>query len=539
MRRRGLLSGISITALGSFSGFAHAQSALGTPATPLPAVTGPGPQAPKLDDTVAAGYNRIVIARWGDGVLPNALPFDPNPLTAGQADTQFPYDAVLAGVVAPPAAQDNIPRLIAIFASPDAPARMVFPGGVDNPVVAGKLQGATVVNLQYMGGRWVTVDGGYQSRRISDGTLCQISGPAAAAIGSTVQGLLSPQGGCTTPWATALLAEGDASNWLSRLSGTGLGYNDPTVAPRFSWITEINPLDPLSIPIKRTALGRFARSAVAATLTSDGRPVVFMSQDAHDGFLFRFIAATNATDGTALDSGTLAVAQIQDSNITWINLGTDTPTLVGTLGAAATAGGSPFDSPGGIAIATDGSNTIYLATRGNQARSVDQTDALNPRAGDDNGYILVLSPPNGDITAASFTGNIAISAGNPATAPFTQYTSGSNAWFKNPRTLNLDASGQLWIGTDQRGKVSATADGLFVMQTAGPSKFLVNFAYLAPIGAALGGAAFDVPSKTIFGMVRHPGATPAATFDAPATRWPTLLPTMPPQSTVIGLVGEG
>ena len=254
--------------------------------------------------------------------------------------------------------------------------------------------------------------------------------------------------------------------------------------------------------------------------------------------MFRFIAATNATDGTALDSGTLAVAQIQDSNITWINLGGDVPTLVGALGAAQTAGGSAFDSPGGIAIATDGSNTLYLATRGNAARTVDQTDALNPRAGDDNGYILVFSPPTGDLTAKSFAGNIAISAGNPASAPFTQYTPGSNAWFKNPRTLNLDATGQLWIGTDQRGKISDTADGLFVMQTGGPSKFLVNTAYLAPVGAAIGGAAFDVPSKTVFGMVRHPGATPAASFDAPATRWPTLLPTMPPQSTVIGLVSE-
>jgi secreted PhoX family phosphatase len=533
MRRRNLLSGVSLLVFGGFR-MAPAQTA---PAAPAPAP--PGPQAPKLDDTVAAGYNRIVIARWGDGVLPGAPAFDPNPITADQADTQFPYDAVIAGLIAPPAAQDGIARLIGIFGNPDAPARMVFPGGVDNPNVAGKLQGATIINLQYMGGRWVTVDGGYQSRRISNGTLCQISGPAAAAIGSTVQGVLGPQSGCITPWATALLAEGDAADWLTRLLGTGLGYDDPTVAPRFSWITELDPLDPLSIPAKRTALGRFARSAVAATVTSDGRPVVFMSQDADDGFLFRFIAATSASDGTALDSGTLAVAQIADSDINWIDLGTDIPTLVGTLGAAQTAGGSPFDGPGGIAIAGDGSNTLYLATRGNPARSVDQTDALNPRAGDDNGYILVFSPPDGDLTAKTFAGNIAISAGNPASAPFTQYTPGSTAWFKNPRTLNLDSTGQLWIGTDQRGKVSDTADGLFVMQTGGPSKFLVNAAYLAPVGAAIGGAAFDAASKTVFGMVRHPGATPAASFDAPATRWPTLLPGMPPQSTVIGLVAQG
>jgi len=37
-------------------------------------------------------------------------------------------------------------------------------------------------------------------------------------------------------------------------------------------------------------------------------------------------------------------------------------------------------------------------------------------------------------------------------------------------------------------------------------------------------------------MVRHPGATPEASFNFPATRWPTLLPNMPPQSTIVGLV---
>jgi secreted PhoX family phosphatase len=535
MRRRALLGRVSLGVLGGLS-CAVAQPDL---SIALPAATpASGPQAPKLDDTVGAGFNRIVVARWGDGVLPGAPPFNPTPLTADQAASQFPYDAVLAGLVTPPAAQDNIPRLVAVFANPDAPARMIFAGGVDQPAIAGKLQGATVLNLQFMNGRWVTVDGGYQSRRLDDGTLCQISGAAAGAIGSTVQGLIAPQGGCTTPWGTVLLAEGDPAPWLTRLADIGLGYADPAVAPRFGWIAEINPLDPLSIPTKRTALGRFARSALAASQTGDGRPVIFMSQDGHDGCLFRFVAATSATDGTALDTGTLAVAQIQENTITWINLDRDIPALVGTLAAAQTAGGSAFDSPAGLAIAGDGSNTLYLACRGNPTRSVDETNALNPRAGDDNGYILVLTPPNGDLTAGSFTGDIAISAGDPSTAQFTQYTDGSTCWFKNPRTLNIDPLGQLWIGTDQRGKISGTADGLFIMQTGGPSKYLVNMAYLAPIGAAIGGAAFDANSKTAFGMVRHPGATPQASFDAPATRWPTLLPNMPPQSTVIGLVSR-
>jgi secreted PhoX family phosphatase len=520
MRRRALLAGVSAAAVCLST--ARAQSVLGAT---------PAAQAPKLDDTVYPGYSRSVIARWGDAVLPDAPPFNPNAPDQTQAETQFPYDAVVAGVLQPPPAQDGIPRLVMILANPDVPAKMVFPGGVDVPAVAGAMQGGTVLNLQYLN-RWVTVDGGYQSRRINDGTLCQISGPVAAAIGATVQGILAPQGGCATPWTTSLFAEGDAGPWLTRLAGTDSSFADPSVAPRFGWIVELNPLAPLAFPIKRTALGRFARSAVAATVTADGRPVIFMSQDSHDGMFFRFIAATNATDGTALDSGTLAVAQINDDQINWVNLGSDVPSLVGALSAAAAAGGSPFDSPAGIAI---GGGKIYLACRGNPTRDPVDTNALNPRAGDDNGHILVFSPPNGDFTATTFTGEVAIAAGNPATAAFTQYAPGSGAWFKNPRTLNLDGQGQLWIGTDQRGKISDTADGLFVMQTSGLSRYLVNPVYLAPVGAAIGGAAFDPAGKTVFAMVRHPGATPASRFDNPATRWPSLQPNMPPQSTLIGL----
>ena len=523
--RRALLGGLSALAL---AGTARAQSA--PVAAPLPS-----PQAPKLDDTVAGDFQRLVIARWGDGLQPNAPPFSPYPLTAQQASTQFPYDAVITALISPPPAQDGIPRLVMVLANPDAPARMVFPGGIDEPSVAGQLQGGTVLNLQYLSGRWVTVDGGYQSRRITDGTLCQISGPVAAAIGSTVQGVLAPQAGCATPWGTVLLPEGRVTPWLTRLASTDYGYADPTDGPRFGWVAEFNPLDPGSFPTKHTGLGRFARSGIALTTTPDGRVVVFMSQDDPAGFLFRFISSSPATDGSAFEAGTLSVAQINGSNITWVALGNDIPTLTAAVSAAANAGGSPFDGPGGIAIAS-GNSGLYLACRGNPARN--STDALNPRAGDDNGHIVLLTPPHGDVTAQSFAGNLALVAGNPVTTALTQYGAGSTAWLKNPRTLNLDPLGQLWIGTDQKGHVSDTADGLFTMQTTGPSQFMLSSAYLAPIGAAIGGAAFDMNTKTIFSVARHPGATPQASFNHPATRWPTLRANMPPQTTVVALVQQ-
>ncbi|MDD2794727.1 PhoX family phosphatase [Acidocella sp.] len=533
MKRRDLLNGLSLATLSLAS--ARAQSVLGVTSDSAPAAsaaTGSGSQAAKLDDTVGEGFNRIVMIRWGDAVLPNAPPFNPDALNADQARAQFPYDGVIAAMISPPPAQDGIPRLVMVVANPAAPARMVFPGGIDNPAVAGRLQGATILNLQYMSGRWVTVDGGYQSRRITDGTLCEITGPVAPVIGSTVQGLLAPQAGCATPWGNVLLAEGHTAPWLKRLAGVGYGYDDPAQAPCFGWVSELNALHPESIPAKRTALGRFARAGIAATATQDGRAVIFMSQDAPGGYLFRFIAAAApTTGGTSLDSGTLAVAQITAGGIIWLDLPGTIPALVGAVNAAAIAGGSAFDAPGGIAISADG-GTIYLACAGNPARTA--PDALNPRAGDGNGHIVVLMPPGGDVSAENFAGKVVLAAGNPATTAGTNYVAGSSGWLRKPRTLNLAATGELWIGTDQGGDTSLGADGLFVMQTAGPSPYLLTTAYLAPVGAAMGGVGFD--RSTIFAAVRHPGATPAASFDDPATRWPTLLPNMPPQTTIIGLV---
>ncbi|HQT45975.1 MAG: hypothetical protein B7X08_02965 [Acidocella sp. 20-63-7] len=529
MRRRTWLGGLALAALSRSIG--RAQSALGGLA-PAP---GSAAQTPKLDDTVSARFRRIVLARWGDAVLPDAPPFIPGALTTHAAATQFPYDGVLAGLVVPPPAQDGIARLVMVVANPTAPARMVFPDGVDAPDVAGRMQGVTVLNLQYRSGRWVTVDGGYQSRRLNDGTLCQISGPVSGRIGATVQGVLAVQAGCATPWGNTLLAEGNPAPWLSRLAGVGYGYDDPTNALRFGWVAEFNALDPGSFPVKRTALGRIARAGIAATTTADGRAVIFFSQDAPAGCFFRFIAATAATDGTALDSGTLAVARITGSGIGWVDLGSDIPTLAGLAGAAVDAGGSAFDAPGGIAISADIA-AVYLACAGNVART--QADLLNPRVSDGNGHIVQFTVPGGDITAKNFAGSVVLAAGNPARDSGTRYTPGSVGWFTRPCTLSLDPAQNLWIGTDQRGAVSVTADGLFIMQTGGPSPYLISTAYLAPIGAALGGAAFDAPTGTCFAAVRHPGATPGASFDHPATRWPTLLPTMPPQTTVIGLVSN-
>lgn len=516
MRRRPFLLG-SLAALGVFGeGPALAQMV-------------PGPQVPALDDKVGPGYSRFVITSWGDLLQPDAPPFVPDSLTVAQASNQFPYDAVIAALISPPPAQDGIPRRVLVTANPTAPARMLFPAGIDDQAVAGKEQGVTVMNLQYLDGQWVSVIGGYQTRRLSDGTLCQIAGPVAPAIGETVQGVLAVNAGCTTPWGTVLLVEGDAAPWLSRLAGLGLGYGSPQNAPLYGWVVEFDPLNPLSLPVKQTALGRMSRRGVLATTSKNGLPVVFFTQDSPTGMLFRFIGSAPAM----LAEGTLSVAVLTGSGIEWVDLPNDAPSLAGLVGSAATVGGEAFDAPGGLALSADGS-TLYLACGGNRDRSV--PDLLNPRAGCADGHIIKFILPASDPTAKTFEGKLALIAGNPATETGANYGPGSQAWFRKPQTLAVDPAENLWIGTNQQGNTTQTADGLFVMQTSGPAEGAVAYAYLAPIGAAAGGVAFDTSTKTAFGAVRHPGATPDASFSNPATRWPTLRPNNPPQTTVIGLV---
>jgi secreted PhoX family phosphatase len=468
----------------------------------------------KQDDTVAQGYRRDVLVRWGDRVTFDAPRWTPRTPDPAAVAGQFGWDARVVGVAVPqqPAA-DGVARAILAVIHPTVDAAMAFPGGRDQPAAAAEMQGASLLNIEKRGGQWVVVDGGYQNRRLGGSTLCRLSG------GGAVRGLLGLNGGCVTPWGTLLLAEGDPAFWQHRLGGL-----DPAFAmgSDFGFVAELNPFDPQSVPVKRRALGRFAHGDVAATLGRDGRAVVYMTDRRAGGYLFRFISAGPAPGEDALDAGSLSVARMEGERVVWLALPDDA--AFSPLAAAQRAGGSPFDTPSGLGLDPTGPR-LLMACHGSPARPA--------------GHVIELSATRGDDAADTASALLLFAAGDPQ-GPHARYgragLPAGSAWPENPDTVAVDDRGRAWIGTAGGGRVGAQAEGLFACDLSGPGRGVPLPIYGAPRGASIGGAALTPDGEALFIAIRHPGAEPGASFERPGTRWPEFQPGIPPRSVLAGLV---
>ena len=142
-----------------------------------------------------------------------------------------------------------------------------------------------------------------------------ISGPAAGhalmktsadPTGTKVLGTSYNCSGGVTPWGTVLTCEEGVSDIFGgdpqgdpnaddsralRLRRLGLSMaapasmtastssKEPNEPNRFDWVVEIDPYDPASKPVKRTALGRMSHEASTVVLNKDGRVVVYMGDD--------------------------------------------------------------------------------------------------------------------------------------------------------------------------------------------------------------------------------------------------------------------
>ncbi|RJF83726.1 PhoX family phosphatase [Azospirillum cavernae] len=462
--------------------------------------------------------------------------------------------------------------------------------------------GGSVVEIRKVKGKWTYDAASKYNRRITGETECRITGPAAGhplmrtaadPTGTVVRGMLNNCAGGMTPWGTWLSAEENINGYFwgkmaddhknaaafKRYGIPGAWYNwgayhdrfdvtkEANEANRFGWIVEIDPYNPTSAPRKRTALGRFKHEACNVVVMKNRTVVAYMGDDERFEYVYKFVAAkkydpTNrAANLGILDEGTLYVGKFgADGSVTWLPLvqgqngltaekgfPDQATVLINARMASDILGATKMDRPEDVEINLK-KDTVYVVLTNNNKRKPEQIDAANPRAVNDWGQIVEITPNDGDHTATKATWKMLLRGGNPKDAKVGgQYhaDTSANGWFACPDNVAVDNHGRLWVGTDQGenwAKASGTADGIWAVETDGELRGLSRMFYRNPVGAEICGPFFTPDDKALFISVQHPATDGVelykpfgklSTFEEPATRWPDFKPGMPPRPSVI------
>jgi secreted PhoX family phosphatase len=441
--------------------------------------------------------------------------------------------------------------------------------------------GIAVIEVAQKDGKWQMVRPSPYARRITATTPFKIGGPAAGhelmktaadVTGRTALGTLNNCASGMTPWGTYLSGEENFANYfnagdspdahqkrwgLKKVGRFRWGEHDerfdaqknPNEANRFGWVVEVDPMEPTSTPIKRTALGRAAHEGAWVAVTKDGRAVVYSGEDARFEYIYKFVSRDRIAPGGAranrelLDHGTLHVARFDaEGKGRWIPLVHGIGGLIAANGfrdqgeivikarqASDLLGGTKMDRPEWIAI-DQNSREVYCALTNNSARGTGSNpgvDPANPRANNAMGQIIRWKESS-DFDSLEFTWNHLVLAGDPSNERSEAKGNIKGDLFACPDGVTLDDRGILWIQTDasatQMYKGELKNIGNNQMLACDPSTGEIRRFLTGPVNCEVTGVALTPDGTTMFVNIQHPGEVPGELND-PAnpskfSKWP-------------------
>jgi uncharacterized protein len=586
LSRRGLLEGGAGAAMLAFLG-------CGKERDPAPVERGPlmgfSSVAPSKSDEliVPPDYTWQVVNAWGDPIMPGAPAWksDASQSAADQAMQAGMHHDGMVFFPLPPGSSSSTHGLLAInFEYTDD--NILTPDGMAT-WTAEKVQksknahGIGILEVRFENGAWKTVADSRYGRRITADTPFTLRGPAAGHAwmktegdpeGRTVLGTYNNCAAGQTPWGTYLSCEENVTAYFVNESGDiprlhdrygvpalkdSWGYRwhehdprfdaarHPNEPNRFGWVVEVDPLDPSSTPIKRTALGRIAHEGATVAVAPDGRVVVYMGDDDYRTrfeHIYKFVSRKPYVKGGGLrenldilDEGTLYVARFDaDGGGAWLPLVQGEPGLTPENGFASQAevvinartaadavGGTYMDRPEWIAIHPR-SGEVFCTLSNNTARGTGGAlqrpgilgaEPANPRAPNLMGHIIRWQEQGGDPAATRFSWSIFLQAGDPDNAdPIKQGNVSSRVAFAQPDGLYFDPRGLLWIQTDASVSNLTTPDwaniGNNQMLAADPETGEVRRFLTGPVNCEITGIQMTPDQRTLFVNIQHPGEFP-------------------------------
>jgi uncharacterized protein len=440
--------------------------------------------------------------------------------------------------------------------------------------------GVTVVEIaKGWDGSWRHVVGSPYNRRITGTTPMAFSGPVRAdhpmfASGVTPSpiGTLNNCGNGYTPWGTYLACEENWNGYFGTadaawartalearygVSAAGFGYNWHVAEPRFDlaanrnelnhfgWVVEIDPFDPTSTPVKRTALGRIKHEGAAVT-ESRGRVVVYSGDDENGDYLYKFVGNApwrqlRAQGKSPLDHGTLYVASFSaDGAGTWLPLShgagplteangwiDQADVLIRTRQAADAVGATRLHRPEWVAVHPKNGDVYVTLTNGTgNSAPVNSGRDPNPY-----GHIVRFKEAHDDDTA--FSWEVFLLAGDPA---YDAAVPAKQSIFGSPDGIWIDPDGRVWIQTDISNSSQNLASrgydhiGNNAMLVSDPASKQVRRFLTGPRGCEITGVITTPDQRTMFVNVQHPGESTAhwnAINGTPSPANPTAVSSWP------------